>query len=292
MPPQAETAAKRRAANGTARPRPAINAGSARSMLLTVLGELVYPNKEPVWTASLLYMLVGMGIEPQTARQAIARAAASDWIEAHKHGREVRWHLTARGTKLIEEGSVRVFSLHSQVRPWDGNWLALFVSISDAQRATRKKLYTALEWEGFGNPTPGVWVTPHTDHEAIAKRIADDLGVKDSILAFIGRASVIGQTEDTIVRQAWDLTEVTAKYEQLLIRYSGLRPAHGDPVLFTHVRLVNEWQHFPFMDPQLPEELVPHWIGRRAAAIFYQQRSAWYEDAQARWREVVAETSA
>ncbi|MDT7771332.1 MAG: PaaX-like protein, partial [Pseudonocardiales bacterium] len=37
--------------------RPTVAAGSARSLLLTVLGELVYPNGKPVWTASLLYVL-------------------------------------------------------------------------------------------------------------------------------------------------------------------------------------------------------------------------------------------
>jgi phenylacetic acid degradation operon negative regulatory protein len=62
--------------------------GSARSLLLTVLGELVWPTGKPVWTWALLYVLKGLGVEEQTARQAIARAALSGWIEAERHGRE------------------------------------------------------------------------------------------------------------------------------------------------------------------------------------------------------------
>jgi phenylacetic acid degradation operon negative regulatory protein len=101
----------------------------------------------------------------------------------------------------------------------------------------------------------------------------------------------IGLGDEEIVRRAWDLDEVTARYEQLLVRFSGMAPEPGDPLLFTHVQLVSEWQRFPFLDPQLPAELCPDWIGRRAAVVFRQLRAQWYDDAQARWREVVKETS-
>lgn len=260
-------------------------------MLLTVLAELVYPNKQSVWTSSLLYMLVGMGIEQQTARQAIARASSSGWIEAQRQGREVAWELTPYGTRLIEDGIKRVYSLHADPEPWDGSWLVLLVTIPESQRSVRKKLYAALSWEGFGNPTPGVWLSPHLEKEAQAQAVVDDLGLGSSTLAFSGKSVPIGQTDQETVQQAWDLGEVTKKYEQLLIRYSGMQPQSGDPLLFTHVQLCNEWQHFPFMDPQLPEELLPSWIGKRAAVMFYQLRASWYEAAQERWREVVKETS-
>lgn len=289
QPSQHASAANGRSAKPAA--RPAVTTGSARSILITVLGELVYPNDQPVWTSSLLYMLVGMGIEQRTARQAISRASAAGWITGQRQGREVRWELTEYGKRVMDDGAKRVFSLHSDAEPWDGNWLILLVTIPEAQRSVRKMLYTALDWEGFGNPTPAVWVSPHTNREAQARKVIDELELKSSTLSFIGKASDIGQTEQEIVDLAWDLDEVTEKYEELLIRYSGLEPAQGDPLLFTHVKLLNEWQRFPFMDPQLPAELLPNWIGRRAAVLFHQLREAWYENAQQRWREVVKETA-
>jgi phenylacetic acid degradation operon negative regulatory protein len=55
-------AARRTPGEGTAeRGRPQVSAGSARSQLLTVLGELVMPNGNSVWTSSLLYVLTGLG---------------------------------------------------------------------------------------------------------------------------------------------------------------------------------------------------------------------------------------
>ena len=52
----------------------------------------------------------------------------------------------------------------------------------------------------------------------------------------------MGLREDEIVARAWDLDGVRAQYEQLIIRYSGRRPLPGDPLLLTHIQLVNEWQ--------------------------------------------------
>jgi len=86
------------------RGRPLVSAGSARSQLLTVLGELVMPNGNSVWTSSLLYVLTGLGIEEQTARQAIARGAAAGWITARRQGREVQWELTPDGRREAEQG--------------------------------------------------------------------------------------------------------------------------------------------------------------------------------------------
>lgn len=268
-----------------------VSTGSARSLLLTVLGDLVKPNSNSVWTSSLLYVLTGLGIEDQTARQAIARGSSAGWFTGERHGREVQWHLTPEGRKLIDEGAERVFSMSAAPEPWDGNWLIVLVTIPQGQRAARKKLYGALSWEGFGNPTPGVWLSPHPDRREGVQRIIDELGLQKSTLAFVGRSLPVGLTETDIVEQAWDLNEVVEHYEAFLLRFSGLRPAPGDSVLFTYVELVNEWQRFPFLDPQLPEELLPQWIGRRAAAVATELRDKWYEDAQARWTEVVQRTS-
>jgi phenylacetic acid degradation operon negative regulatory protein len=244
-----------------------------------------------VWTSSLLYVLTGLGIEEQTARQAIARGAAAGWITPHRQGREVQWELTPAGRRLIDQGAERVYSMSGETPPWDGNWLILLVSIPQQQRAVRKKLYAALSWEGFGNPTPGVWLSPHPDRQAGVEQVIGSLGLRESTLAFVGSSMSIGLRDAEIVRRAWDLDEVTSEYQQLLVRFSGLQPEPGDPLLFTHVQLVSEWQRFPFLDPQLPAELCPDWIGRRAAVVFRQLRAQWYDDAQARWREVVKETS-
>ncbi len=264
--------------------------GSARSLLLTVLGELVLPAGRPVWTSALLHVLTGVGVEEQTARQAIARGAAAGWIVGERHGREVRWEITPAGRQLIEEGAQRVYSL-SAAPEWDGHWLILLITIPQSLRTVRKKLYGALSWAGFGNPTPSVWLTPHPERAAEARRVVTDLGLRESTLSFTGSSTDVGLSDAEIVQRAWDLDGLVAMYDELLRTYDGAHPEPGDPVLLTHVELVSQWQRFPFVDPQLPEALLPDWIGRRAAGMFQQLRTEWYDAAHARWKEVVEETS-
>ena len=268
-----------------------VSAGSARSLLLTVLGELVHPLGRPVWTSALLHVLTGLGVEEQTARQAIARGAAAGWIAGEKQGREVRWELTGSGRRLIEEGTERVDSVDRDRRSWDGTWLIVLITVPQSHRSVRKKLYGALSWAGFGNPTPGVWLSPYPERETEARRVVEELDLADQTLSFAGPSRSVGLSDREIVARAWDLDEVVAKYEALLERFSAAAPEPGDPVLLTHLDLVNEWQRFPFIDPQLPAELLPDWIGREAATLLRKRRREWYDDAQARWREVVDQTS-
>jgi len=52
---------------------------------------------------------------------------------------------------------------------------------------------------------------------------------------------------------------------------------------------VHEWRRFPFLDPQLPAELLPpQWIGARAAAVFHDRHAAWHDKAQAQFAELGA----
>jgi phenylacetic acid degradation operon negative regulatory protein len=258
---------------------------------LTILGELVLPTGAPVWTSALLYVLGGLGLEEQTARQAIARGAAAGWIVGEKRGREVRWVLSEAGIGTIEEGSRRVYSMSAPREPWEGDWLILLVTISQRQKAVRKRLYSALSWAGFGSPAAGVWLNPHLDRADEAKSIIHDLDLQDSTIGFVGPSLSLGIAENEIVRRAWDLETVESRYEKLIERFVALDPDSGDDFLFTHIALVSEWQRFPFLDPQLPEELLPGWIGRRAAELFVNLRAKWADETHARWKEVVTFTS-
>lgn len=264
----------------------ALSAGSARSLLLTILGELVWPEERPVWTSALLYVLKGLGIEEQTARQAIARGAAAGWITGERHGREARWTLAPRGRKLIEEGITRVTSTRASRTGWDGRWLVLLVTIPHTHRTARKRLYAGLTWAGFGNPTPGVWVCPHPDRGEEAARLIEALDLRDSTLSFVGPSGWVGLSDAEIVRRSWDLKALSERFESQLAALSDIDPAAGDEMLFTHVQVVSEWQRAPFRDPQLPEDLLPDWIGHRALARFSYLRKHWSKAVHERWSEI------
>lgn len=266
--------------------RQELGAASARSLLLTVLGEYVLPSGRPVWTSTLLELLADLDVAEKAARQAIMRTADSGWIEASRVGRETRWSLTPAGTELLREGSERIYSFAAQERTWDGSWLVLTVGVPENNRPLRQRLRTQLGWAGLGSPTPGVWVTPRADREPQARRVLGDLGLLAGSWSFVATAGQIGD-ERSLARAAWDLDEVERRYEDFLDLVSRRRPRTDRQALIAQVRLVQEWRRFPLLDPGLPRELLPpRWTGSRAAEVFRERHASWATRAGTAWAEL------
>jgi phenylacetic acid degradation operon negative regulatory protein len=136
---------------------------SARSLLLTILGEFVLPQGGPVWTATLVEALAAVGVEEKAARQALARTSAEGLIEPARVGRRTRWALTRAGGDLLDEGARRIYGFMREQRRWDGRWLILSVTVPETQRQLRHRLRSRLTWAGMGSAAPGLWVLPHAD---------------------------------------------------------------------------------------------------------------------------------
>lgn len=287
-----KTPARNVRSTATARSRPALRRRdvlgetSARSLLLTVLGEFVLRQDEPVWTATIVAALDRLGVEEKSARQALSRTAAEGWLESERVGRSVRWSLTPPGRRLLTEGAERIYGFGTSTPEWDGIWLVLYVSVPEAKRKLRHQLRTQLSWAGFGSPEPGVWISPHPGQDAEARRVIDDLDLGEQAMSFTGPFGGIGN-EQAMVDKAWDVGGLEAHYERFIDEFTGLRPTYGDPVLLAQSRLVHAWRRFPLLDPQLPQHLLPvRWSGRRAARLFHDKHTEWDEDAQRRWKEL------
>jgi len=242
---------------------------------VTILGELVWPTGRPVWTSTLVHVLKGLGIEEQAARQAIARGGASDWIVAERQGRQVRWHLGARLAEIFDSGSARVFSLSDPFLDWDGQWLAALVNIPASHRRTRRPLYAGLMWAGLGNPSTGLWVTPHVERADEVRVLIDHLGLRHCTVSFRGSVDNIGISEQEIVQKGWDLETLRAHYVDVLAAVDDLKPEPGEDMLYAFLRMISEWQELPRTDPQLPEALLPGWVGRRVARRIEALRDQW-----------------
>jgi len=154
-----------------------VGGGSARSLLMTILGEFVLPAARPVWTGTLVDVLAMLDVEEKSAWQALARTTGEGWLSSDRVGRRVRWHLTAPGRRLLVEGTERIYSFGSDDHDWDGRWLVLLISVPESLRDLRHTLHTRMSWAGFGTPTPGVWISPRTDAEADVRQVLADLAL-------------------------------------------------------------------------------------------------------------------
>jgi phenylacetic acid degradation operon negative regulatory protein len=266
--------------------RQELGAASARSLLLTVLGEFVLPSGRPVWTATLIDLLADLDVAEKAARQAIMRTADSGWIEASRIGRETRWALTAAGTRLLREGTDRIYGFAADERSWDGCWLVMTVAVPENNRALRQRLRTQLGWAGLGSVNTSTWVTPRVDREQEARRVLDELGLLAGSWSFVATAGQVGD-ERTLARTAWDLDAIERRYEDFLELVGRRRPRTDRQALVAQVRLVQEWRRFPLLDPGLPRELLPpRWSGNRAAEVFRERHAGWAARAGRAWAEL------
>ncbi|MGH9171404.1 MAG: PaaX family transcriptional regulator [Acidimicrobiales bacterium] len=254
-------------------------------MLLTVLGEFVLPCGGSVWTATVLDALAALGLEEGAARQAMARTSARGLLRRERQGRRTQWSLTERSTRLLVEGTERIYSFGLGCTEWDGEWLLLLVKVPEENRHLRAQLRTRLGWLGFGSLGGGNWVTPWSERELEAKDTLAELGLAGGSLSWRGRPGDLGSLEER-VGDIWDLPAVAREYEEFVT--NSLAEAPDSPVnaFAALTRLVHDWRHFPATDPGLPAMLLPEsWPAVGAAHLFHDKHDEWAPGAWAWWRE-------
>jgi len=282
MPVPAETSMRSLDGEAVARAWDA-SAPSARSLLLTMLGEFVHPRGGQVWTGTLVTALGALGVEQKSARQALSRTANEGLLASSRHGRRVRWQLTPTGEQLLQQGTERIYGFMRGAREWDGRWLVISVGVPESQRQLRHRLRTRLTWLGLGSPSPGLWVVPDAGKEAGARAVIEELDLCDRTFAWVGSAVSTGDPA-RLLAEAWDLDGVEARYLEFIDRFEGVATTTAAATFVSQVRLIQDWRLFPFLDPDLPSELLDHdWPGPRAAATFHDRHSRWHRQAQDEW---------
>ena len=259
--------------------RHAAGAVSARGLLFTVLGEFVLPTGGSAWTSAFIQTFARLGVEEKAIRQALARTGADGWITPERQGRRTRWVLTSAGTRLLTEGTERIYAFASSQGDWDGSWLLVLARVPESDRSARHLLRTRLGWAGLGSPAPGVWITTHTDRVGEVEDVLSQAGVIDRQI-FVAEHRGGGDLE-TLVAQAWDLPAIEKEYEEFIAEFAASSAA--DP-LIRLTELVHGWRRFPSIDPGLPARLLPaRWSGARAAKLFAARHAKWSPDAMMQW---------
>jgi phenylacetic acid degradation operon negative regulatory protein len=262
--------------------RHAAGAESARGLLFTVLGEFVLPAGGSAWTSAFIDVFGRLGVEEKAGRQALARTAADGWIRPAKSGRRTQWVLTPDGTRLLTEGTERIYAFAGAQHDWDGSWLLVLARVPDSDRSARHLLRTRLSWAGLGSPAPGVWVSTHVERAAEVSLVLDQAGLADAQI-FTARHHSGGKLAG-LVAQAWDLPAIEQQYAEFLAEFAA--PAADDPLIGL-IELVHAWRRFPSIDPGLPLDLLPaRWSGERAARLFTARHATWSPDAVKRWRDI------
>jgi phenylacetic acid degradation operon negative regulatory protein len=244
-------------------------------MLLTTLGEFVLPLRSAVWQETLVAALEALGYTQHAARQALARSVTAGWLQTERHGRRARVSLTPETTQMLRTGAERIYSF-GEPWEWDGRWLLVVLRVPEERRDVRHKVRTRLAWAGFGSLGGGLWITPHGERE----RELSDVDATAELLSFQASLGTLGDPAK-VLAEAWDLDAVARAYRAFADSFGRVRPKTPEAVFRAQTQLVHEWRKFPFLDPDLPEAVLPaRWPRAEALKVFRERHEAWHAAAQ------------
>ncbi len=247
----------------------------SKQAMFTLYGDYIRHVGGSIWVGSLIQLLAHLGMSEQSVRSTIVRMSRAGWLRVDRINRKSYYSLTPNGERLLAEGAARIFHVHSPRERWDGQWRLVAYSIPETQRAKREQLRRQLGYLGFGPLTSALWITPH-DLRREVECLAIELGITPYVEFYTATHDGFSNAA-SLVAKCWDLPAINAQYAAFIEKY---RPPYDEccrlpddiapsECFVRRFMLIHEYRRFPFVDPELPPELVPaDWHGPEAAALF------------------------
>jgi phenylacetic acid degradation operon negative regulatory protein len=247
---------------------PALFERRPQSLVITLLGAYVHPDERAVWSGGLVKLLGEFGFSQGAARVALARLTRRDLLGRVRDGRLVHYRLTARAGALLDEGDRRIFSLGREEGTTSA-WTMLWHAIPEERRLERSRLARRLRFLGFGSLQDGVWISP-SDREGEVASLIEELRLAGHAAVLLGRPASSVDFE-AFAAHAWNVDELTSRYRAFSTAFERYAAAGRDDLgdreaFLVRTRLVHAFRQFPFLDPGLPEHLLPT-DGQRARAV-------------------------
>ncbi|WP_420476338.1 phenylacetic acid degradation operon negative regulatory protein PaaX [Noviherbaspirillum sp. ST9] len=243
----------------------------AKSLVMTLFGDVITPHGGKVWLGSLIDLLAPFGINDRLVRTSVFRLAEEGWLDAQREGRRSQYALNPKSAPRFERAYERIYAPSFQ--SWDGKWTLLMANSASLTTEQRSSLRRELVWQGYAMVAPMVFAHPGRDDEPL-NEILHRVGVTGDV--YVCRAQDAGlpsgRPTDAMVNEYWDLAPAIADYAHFIARFSpltdllagrgGIEPeqAFAIRILVTHA-----FRRVTLHDPQLPLVLLPKdWPGKTA----------------------------
>ncbi|MBW4718514.1 PaaX family transcriptional regulator [Saccharothrix obliqua] len=275
-------------ADGEGYPR----APQPRQLIVTLYGLFSRDHGGWLSVASVVALLGELGVEEPAVRSSISRLKRRDVLQAQRRDGAAGYALSPAGLAILREGDHRIFR-RKRATPAEG-WLLAVFSVPESERDKRHLLRSQLSRLGFGTAAPGVWIAPAHLHEPTADVLRSQ-GLHGYAELFRADHLAFGDLAAKVGRW-WDLAGLAALYSAFLTEHDPVRErwrharAVDERAAFAdYLRLLTDWRRLPYLDPGLPEELLPaDWIGIRAADLFFALQDRLEEPARAYGERVVS----
>ncbi|MEV0320974.1 PaaX family transcriptional regulator C-terminal domain-containing protein [Streptomyces sp. NPDC050658] len=244
---------------------------SARTLLLTVLGEYVrYAGDERVWSQAVVGALGGCGVGEAATRRAVTRLVREGWLGTESVGRWTRLVLEPRLVTLLTAWTHRLERAVEET-PWRGEWQQLLLRVPAEAWRDRPLVEEQLAFEGFGSLGQGVWIAADAGGVAAVRGLLREQGLTPYAVWLVSRSGSPAERR-ALVDRAWDLTAVRAAHDTFLARFGDVPttpPSSDEESFVLRTRLVHAWRSTFERDPRLPGSLLPaDWPGPAATRLF------------------------
>jgi phenylacetic acid degradation operon negative regulatory protein len=253
---------------------------SARSVLVTVLGDSVLPVTKTLWLSSLFDLAEPFGFSERLVRTSMFRLAAEGWMSNERIGRRSRYSMTLLAVRESEDADRRIYGRESGT--WDGSWTFAVVDAPSMPPEERDRIVRHLRWHGFVALGRGLMASP----SATAESLRELLRLVEPLAAVPTGQAELDDLENLVdggyFAGAFRTSETEEAFGDFLTRYEHwqrLRLEEAAPVDAYALRtmLVHEFRRIRLRAPDMPTELLPpEWIGDRAydlAADLYRRLS-------------------
>jgi phenylacetic acid degradation operon negative regulatory protein len=240
---------------------------NARSALFDLYGDHLMSRGGAAPVAALVRCLGTLQIAPPAVRTAISRMVRQGWLDAVHTPNGPGYAVTARAVARLDEAGARIYRTRDEA--WDGRW-HLVVIARVPERSRRERVRSGLRYLGYGAIDDTTWIAARPSNELAALLTTEAVSAESFTAAHDGDTL-------TMVSRVWDLDSLAAAYDEWLDEAAriveGVDPRGPAEAAFAaRSQLVHGWRKFLFVDPRLPDPLLPaNWAGRRGARYFDQQ---------------------
>jgi phenylacetic acid degradation operon negative regulatory protein len=245
-------------------------------LLLTFLGEAVLGRDLAIYSGTFVEIMQRLGVSEEATRSTLTRMVSRELLARHRRGRKMYFGLTSRAVEVLTEGADRLWNQGAVTLDRDPRWTVLGFSLPESRRDERHELRSRLRWAGFGPLRSGLWMAPGSVDVAA---VLQDKRLLDHVQAF--RAEPIGDIA-RVVRDAFDLTAIAARYDDFLLRWRQPQPMLTAPDdLARQLWLVSDWLLVLREDPRIPAQHLPaDWPAASAEQIFRRCHAAFRRKAE------------
>lgn len=238
-----------------------------QTLLLTFLGRAVLGRDIAVFSGTYLAVMDRLGVSEQATRSTLSRMVRRRLLTRHRRGRKMYFGLTSQAEAVLTEGAQRLWKVGAVNRDADQHWTLLGFSLPESRRDERHLLRSQLSWAGFGLLRSGLWIAPGTVD--VGELLPDDR-LREHVHVFHARPAepaAVGQ----MMRDAYDLPAIAARYQRFLDRWDTRHPLPGAPDDLTRqLWLVSEWLLILRDDPRIPVRHLPaDWPAGAAESVFH-----------------------